>query len=508
MAFANSLGYDETPYPSAPYPYSNPDHLAMVAKLFGIEPASAANCRVLEVGCADGANLIPMALTLANSQFVGIDLSERQIATGRDVIARLGLTNIDLSCQDLSEFTATGTNFDYIIAHGVFSWTSSEVRTRLLALCRSCLAPQGVAFVSYNVYPGWQQQKSIREWLLRAMRGVADTPVRLQHARRLMSGLRGQLRSHGSESQSAIADTLERLESWTDSYLRHDLLEDSNQPLFFSEFVDQVNAHGLKFFAEADVASMAGTGLSAELAAGVTRLGGTLVGREQLLDLLTHRAFRQSLLCHSECSVRERLNEAVVRSAYVISTLRHRSSPGGGPQRFESRGGFAVDIAEPAVVQALRQLQNSWPSGAWFGDLINSTPAKLSESDALAAASAELEQQQQSLANVLLAGFVERAVELHSIIPAYASCLSERPLASPLARLQAETESLVTNLRHDLVRLEPDARAAIRYLDGTRSLDELRRIIAPVSIDLANRFDVDALLSYFLRNCLLSRHFL
>jgi len=507
MASANSLGYDETPYPSAPYPYSHPDHLAMVAKLFGIEPASAANCRVLEVGCANGANLIPMALTLPNSHFVGLDLSERQIATGRAVVARLGLTNIALSCQDLSEFAATGATFDYIIAHGVFSWTSPEVRTRLLALCRACLAPVGVAFVSYNVYPGWQQQKSIREWLLRAMRGVADTPVRLQRARQLLSGLRGQLRSPGNESQSAIADTLERLESWTDSYLRHDLLEDSNQPLFFSEFVDQVSVHGLKFFAEADVASMAGTGLSTELAAGATGLGGTLVGREQLLDLLTHRAFRQSLLCHSECSVRERLNEAVTRSAYLICTLRHRPSPG-GPQRFESRGGFAVDIAEPAVVEALRQLQNRWPSGAWFGDLISSMPAKLSASDTLATAAAEFEQQQQSLANVLLAGFVERAVELHSIIPAYASCLSERPLASPLARLQAETESLVTNLRHDLVRLEPDARAAIRYLDGTRSLDELRRIIAPVSIDLANRFDVDALLSYFLRNCLLSRHFL
>ena len=94
MSAADSLGYDETPYPSAPYPYSHPDHLAIVARLFGIAAASAENCRVPEVGCADGANLIPMALTLANSRFVGIDLSQRQIATGREVIARLGLTNI------------------------------------------------------------------------------------------------------------------------------------------------------------------------------------------------------------------------------------------------------------------------------------------------------------------------------------------------------------------------------------------------------------------------------
>lgn len=334
-----SLGYDELPYPSAPYPYSHCDHLAMVAQLFGIAAADVRHCRVLEVGCADGANLIPMALTLGGSRFVGIDLSERQISAG-DVIEQLALTNIELRKQDLSEFVAEGQTFDYLVAHGVFSWTSREVQSRLLDLCRSCLAENGVAFVSYNVYPGWQQQKIVREWLLRALPTTEGAAARIQAARRMMGSLRSLLTTRGEASQRALVDTLQRLEGWTDGYLRHDLLESSNEPQFFADFVDRVAAHGLRFFAEADVASMVGSGLPMGLAEGVARLSGSLVGREQLLDLLTNRAFRQSLLCRSECLSQERLDENAVRSAYVISTLRARTSNGAATtvtKRFESR---------------------------------------------------------------------------------------------------------------------------------------------------------------------------
>jgi len=488
------LGYDETPYPSAPYPYSHCDHLAIVAKLFGIAARDATQCRVLEVGCADGANLIPMALALGGSRFVGIDLSERQIAAGRAVIARLELPNIELRRQDLTEFSAEGAAFDYIVAHGVFSWTSREVQTRLLDLIRSCLAPQGVAFVSYNVYPGWQQQKVLREWLLRATSGATSTAARLQQARRLMSVLRNSL-VRGTDEQRSLAATLARLESWSDSYLRHDLLEDHNEPQFFSDFASQVEDHGLRFFAEADVASMVGAGLPTELAEGVTRLGGSLVGREQLLDGLTNRAFRQSLLCRAECPARERLDDTVVRSAYVVSMLRSRASPVNGPTRFEGRGGFAVDIAEPAVAAALTQLQNVWPGGMWFDDLRAFLSAQRSVNDAVE----QLAQHEQTLVNVLLAGFVERAVELHSLAPAYVTAVSERPVASLLARLQAETSSLVTNLRHDVVQLEPAARRLIGHLDGLHTRDELQHILETIGAAPTERRDIDELLGYFAR---------
>ncbi|RIK82582.1 MAG: hypothetical protein DCC68_06115 [Planctomycetota bacterium] len=489
-----SLGYDELPYPSAPYPYSHCDHLAMVARLFGIAAADARRCRVLEVGCADGANLIPMALVLPDSRFVGIDLSERQIGTGREVIARLGLPNVELHRRDLSDFGADET-FDYIIAHGVFSWTTRDVQTRLLDLCRRRLAPQGVAFISYNVYPGWQRQKAIREWLLESTRGVDGAAAKLHASRRLMARLRGLLGERENEF-SDVAALLERLEAWNDGYLRHDLLEDSNEPQYFTEFVERLAEHGLKFFAEADVASMAGADLPAGLADRAARLGASLVAREQLYDLLANRAFRQSLVCREECPTLERLDPAAIESAYVVSTLKRRPMRENdvAPSdicRFASRGTFAVDVDDPRVAAALDRLAQAWPGGAWFADLISGMDV---EPNVLAPS-------RQTLARVLLAGFVERAVELHSIAPAAASRISPRPEASPLARLQAEAGPLVTNLRHDVVRLDDPARQMIAFVDGTNdraALEQRKRQLSP-----ADAMSMDTLLAYYLRAGLL-----
>ncbi len=159
--------YDLTPYIDLSYVSTHPDRLATMARLLGRQPAPVENCRVLEVGCAAGGNLLPMAYQLPGAEFVGIDYSAGQIEDGTQRIAALGLSNMQLICADLADLVnpaesgaedgrdeALG-SFDYIIAHGVYSWTPLPVRDALLALCRRVLRPHGVAYISYNTYPGW-----------------------------------------------------------------------------------------------------------------------------------------------------------------------------------------------------------------------------------------------------------------------------------------------------------------------------------------------------------------
>ena len=98
-----------------------------------MNPPPIDNCRVLEIGCASGGNLIPMAVTLPNSYFVGIDFAERQIADGQQVVAALGLTNVRLLAEDVLQITADFGQFDYIIAHGIYSWVPPEVREKFAA---------------------------------------------------------------------------------------------------------------------------------------------------------------------------------------------------------------------------------------------------------------------------------------------------------------------------------------------------------------------------------------
>ena len=122
--------YDDVLYPSAPYPQTHPDRLATLATLFGMQPAPVERCRVLELGCNDGSNLIAMAYSLPQSQFVGIDLAERPIAKGQATIEALEIKNLTLHRLDLRHTPADLGRFDFIIAHGLYSWVLSNVASK------------------------------------------------------------------------------------------------------------------------------------------------------------------------------------------------------------------------------------------------------------------------------------------------------------------------------------------------------------------------------------------
>ncbi|MBI3866078.1 MAG: class I SAM-dependent methyltransferase, partial [Planctomycetia bacterium] len=141
--------YDEIPYISHPYPHSHPERLAAIARLLGLKPTPVDKCRVLELGCAAGNNLIPAAEALPGSTFLGVDLSERQIAVGCTTVDELELDNIELRHGNIMDVSADDGQFDYIIVHGIFSWVPHDVQDRILSVCKQNLTPNVVAYVSY-----------------------------------------------------------------------------------------------------------------------------------------------------------------------------------------------------------------------------------------------------------------------------------------------------------------------------------------------------------------------
>src|SRR5262245_5129037 len=188
---SSSLGssYDEIPYEGNPLAQTHPDHLAALARLFGVSTPQVETCRVLELGCARGDNLIPMAVSLPDAQFVGIDLSRRQIEDGRGTIAALGLGNIELRQQGIQDLGPDLGPFDYILAHGGYSWIPAEVQDNLLRRCAEALTPNGLAYISYNTYPGWHMRTMIRDMMLYHTRAIAESQDRVQASRSLMQTL-------------------------------------------------------------------------------------------------------------------------------------------------------------------------------------------------------------------------------------------------------------------------------------------------------------------------------
>ena len=162
--------YDAVPYESHAFPQTAPGHLAAIAYLFGMDTMDVSTARVLEIGCAAGGNLIPFAMLHPQARVVGIDLSSVQVDQGRRRVQALGLWNLELLQGDVAamDLTALG-QFDFIICHGVYSWVPANVQEAILSAFDTVLAPKGVAYISYNVYPGWKSKEIVRDAMLFAV---------------------------------------------------------------------------------------------------------------------------------------------------------------------------------------------------------------------------------------------------------------------------------------------------------------------------------------------------
>src|SRR5437762_7081549 len=216
--------YDEMPYEGHAYAQTHPSRLAVVATLFGLDPPPVETCRVLELGCASGGNLIPMAEGLPGATFAGIDLSTRQVTEGQQFIEKLGLTNLTLRHASITDVDESFGKFDYVLAHGVFSWIATDVRERLLDVCAKHLAPGGVAYVSYNTYPGWHMRGMIRDMMQYHATRFATPQLRVQQARALLDFLAQSVRQEGPYSV-LLKTELENIRHQADHYLYHEHLE-------------------------------------------------------------------------------------------------------------------------------------------------------------------------------------------------------------------------------------------------------------------------------------------
>jgi 2-polyprenyl-3-methyl-5-hydroxy-6-metoxy-1,4-benzoquinol methylase len=162
---SNANLYDSVPYPSLAFLQTHPDRLAVLGTLYGMIPPPVEHCRVLEMGCGDGSNLIPMAYGLPGSEFMGVDLAANPVERAQQRVRRLDLKNIRIEQMDLMEIDANFGKFDYIIAHGVYAWVPEPIQKKILEICGANLSANGVAFVSYNTSPAGHVRQALRQMM-------------------------------------------------------------------------------------------------------------------------------------------------------------------------------------------------------------------------------------------------------------------------------------------------------------------------------------------------------
>jgi methyltransferase-like protein/ubiquinone/menaquinone biosynthesis C-methylase UbiE len=476
MPEAGAQSYDATPYPGLSYAQTHPDRLAMLAMLLGLEPAPVERCRVLELGCGTGGNLLPMAYSLPEAAFVGVDYSARQIEVCRKQAAAIGLDNVEFVDADIAALPPDLGEFDYIVAHGLYSWVPAPVRDALLAACRRHLAPHGVAYVSYNTYPGWHSLEGIRDLMLYRTRGLDDPAERVAEARSIVTFLADSLAEDRSAYSAFVRAYAEEVmpklvdePAAADALLLHDELEAVNQPVYFHEFAAHVARHGLRYLCEAQLSSVMPERLPPGAAERLQAIARDAIDVEQYMDYLKNRTFRQTLLCHDERPASRGIDVEAVRRMHASSRARPVSdSPdlaGATTEEFVGLDDASFKTNHPLTKAAFAELHRRSPSALAFDELVEVAAAALGRNDVgdLAPHASEL------AANLVRAhAYSDSLIGLHAYRPRFALEPPERPLASASARAQAAAgSSVITNLRHERVTLDAGERELLLLLDGT-----------------------------------------
>ncbi|HEX3632825.1 MAG TPA: class I SAM-dependent methyltransferase [Casimicrobiaceae bacterium] len=503
MTAALRTSYDEFPYQSVPLRQTHPDHLATVASLFGFDAPDVARARVLEIGCGSGGNLIPMAASYPESTFVGIDLSAVQIAHGAAEIRALGLRNIRLQAIDVIAFDQAEGAYDYIIAHGIYSWVPAPVQEKILALCASLLAANGIAFVSYNTLPGWRMLSTVREAMLYHTRDVDDPRARIAQARATLDFLADAVPDRDSAYGRLLRLAAEHIRQKPDYYVLHEYLEETNEAIYFEQFVERIGPKGLRYLGDSDVRTMLALGLPAKVDATLNRIAPGLMRREQFLDFMKSRSFRQSLLIRAGAALDRKLSPARVMALRVAAPVRRDELPvdvgSDRAETFRFADGRSVEVSNRMIKSALAILAAQWPLPIPFDRLHQEAAA------AVGGGAYDPPAERDLLAAEILRLHLGGAAELHRAAPSFVLSAGPRPEASAIARRDAPRGAASANLRHEPMVLHEGERALLPLLDGTRTRADIAASHWPALPEPERLAALDAALTSLGRQAVLVR---
>lgn len=317
--------YADLGYLSQPFPYASAPFLESYARLLGLSPAPANTARILEIGSSYGGNLISQALFYPQATFTGIEIAPTQVSVGKTYIDQLGITNLDLLEGDVNESHDHLGTYDYIIAHGFYSWVDEDTKDNFLRLCKEHLAENGILYMSYNTYPGWHKMDSVRALLKFANKDIDTLNHRekVRHGKTVASKLGALMLEYDTvkNQQTSFLQSLRQTLQKQDCYVGHDHLEPVNTPVYFHQCMDHMAEHGFTYLCDCDLNLAFPDVYDETLRTQLQELAPhDPLAREQYIDFMLNTAFRKSLFTHKGATPK-RITETSVTDADFQNSL-------------------------------------------------------------------------------------------------------------------------------------------------------------------------------------------
>ena len=311
--------YADLGYLSQPFPYASAPFLESYGRLLGLSPAPASTARILEIGSSYGGNLISQALFYPKATFTGIEIAPTQVSVGKTYIDQLGITNLNLLEGDVNESHDHLGTYDYIIAHGFYSWVDEETKDNFLRLCKEHLAGNGILYMSYNTYPGWHKMDSVRALLEFANKDIDTLNHRekVRHGKTVASKLGALMLEYDTvkNQQASFLQSLRQTLQKQDCYVGHDHLEPVNTPVYFHQCMDHMAEHGFTYLCDCDLNLSFPDMYDETLRTKLEELAPhDPLAREQYIDFMLNTAFRKSLFTHKG-AMPKRITETSITNA-------------------------------------------------------------------------------------------------------------------------------------------------------------------------------------------------
>ena len=463
---AETYSYDLVPYESYPYDFTQPQRMAAAGRLFGMSPPDIRTARVLELGCAGGGNILPLAARYPDAKFVGVDLSAVQIGQARDLAAGVGAKNIEFHHMSIADVGPEFGSFDYIICHGVFSWVPAPVRDAIFRIFARNLSPRGLALVSYNTYPGWHQVRAIRDMMNYHCARFATAAEKVSQGLALLRFVLDGIHPSQTAYREVIQKEIELLGNQRASYIFHEHLEETNQPMHLHEVAAMGRRVGLEYVGDANLEIMHLNNFP-ENVAKTLATADDIVRIEQYLDFITNRRFRISLFCGRENPLKRNLDQGAILDFHLGSRL---SPPAAQVeltrdmrQVFKGQNGVEVTTENryaAALLQVLSNMENR---------VIDARDAVREGADLVGGGVEAADRVRGALVDIGLKMVFAGVLTVHSDSPGVSGAVSARPVAfAPAREIAKRGGDIVPSLYHQRISAGPAERALLQACDGTR----------------------------------------
>jgi len=472
--------YEDKQYISYAFALSHPDHLAVMARLFGLTPPDPSQSRILEIGCASGGNLIPLAVNYPQSQCLGIDLSAAQIDAGRVHIAALGIENVALEAMDLLDFDPGDDGFDYIICHGVYSWVPPEVRERILDICQRNLSGEGIAYISYNCYPGWHINEIPRYLMYRSCDHINDPDTRYNTALGILTEFAAIAKDTDALPLARIyRETLASLKNQGPDYVLHEYLEPVNTPFYFRDFLFACAHKELAYVCDAELTPMLLSVQPQPVQDLIGRISNNRLETEEYLDFASARTFRSSLMTHAGHTLDLDIKPQQLMQMQAACRLVVKTQAG-DQCRFGLPGDDSKDMHTSSNIMrhALTSMHAAWPCYQAIDSLfLNSAGA--AECDLEALDDQQVTEQIETFTRDLLMLYIMGHLELSLSPSVCCKLISDHPCLSPVALLQARLGcDKLTSQKHQNIPCGRGRQHFLSHLDGRHVTRQLQAILA------------------------------